>query len=57
MQCDCCEQEMETPFWSNLVRSFCSLECTNDYLESEGYLPISGPGESARVNPIYLKGA
>lgn len=50
-ECDWCEKPMEKPFWANIFREFCSLECTNNYLESEGFERIDAPCESAAVKP------
>jgi hypothetical protein len=52
-KCDRCGNTMIKPFWQNLVRAFCSLSCTNDYLQSEGFMPIKSESESAEVDPKY----
>ena len=51
--CSCCEKECEEYYWENIFKGFCSLACTNEYLESEGFETISGPDESAPVKPEY----
>lgn len=45
--CSWCNLEMDEPYWQNLVKSFCSLECTNEYLRGEGFKPIEGPSQSS----------
>ena len=46
-KCDRCGDTMVKPFWQNIVRAFCSLSCTNKYLQSEGFMPIKIESESA----------
>lgn len=53
--CDNCDKEMDKPYWSNIFRDFCSLECTNKYLWSEGYNHISGPNESATIRQEFRR--
>jgi hypothetical protein len=51
--CFMCEEEVEEYYWENIVKDFCSLECTNEYLEMEGFNPISNPNESSQVKDEY----
>jgi len=53
--CNTCEKEMEKPFWQNLLKAFCSLKCTNQYLESEGFETITAAGQSANLKPEFDK--
>ena len=47
--CDWCDEPCEKYVWQNLVKGFCSLECTNEYLQSEGFETISRSDESAAL--------
>ncbi len=51
--CDNCGKDFGVVYWSNLTKQFCSLDCTNQYLEAEGFDPISGPGESSQVREEF----
>ena len=33
--CGWCRKDVGTPYFSTLIKSFCSLKCANCYLESE----------------------
>ena len=52
-ECSWCDKQCGEFYWENIFRGFCSLECTNKYLDSEGYMPITGPGEDAQIKPEY----
>lgn len=51
--CDWCEEDKGKIVWRNLMRQFCSIECTNKYLDSEGFEQISDPSQSAAVKAEY----
>jgi len=51
--CNWCGGEVNEYFWENLFKGFCDLECTNNYLESEGFNPINSQDESSLVKDEY----
>jgi hypothetical protein len=52
--CYTCGRIIKKSWWANLTKDFCSKDCTNKYLESEGFYPIINPNESAKVRREYL---
>lgn len=53
-QCSWCEQTFEGEYyWQNIAKGFCSLDCTNEYLENEGFNPISSPNEISKIQVKY----
>ncbi len=36
-QCSWCRKDSGKIVWENLVKQFCSKDCANEYLESEGF--------------------
>jgi len=53
-KCFQCEKESDK-LYPRGFKEFCSLECMNEYLESEGFLPVdSVDTPHAEINPEYL---
>ena len=52
-KCNNCKKEVKQYWWENLFKGFCSKECTNEYLESEGFNPIETKDQSATIKEKY----